>query len=90
MESTGNDVVTVTTYPISEKDQAMIDTNFVYHSPIGDQPARYVELRDRAKQLAELILCRCPASRERSVALTELETAIFWANAAIARNEKPK
>jgi len=33
-------------------------------------------------------LCRfCPDSRERSLALTKLEEAVSWANAAIARNE---
>lgn len=30
----------------------------------------------------------CPDSRELSTALTKLEEAVFWANAAIARNEK--
>jgi hypothetical protein len=30
----------------------------------------------------------CPGSRELSLAITKLEEAVFWANAAIARNEK--
>ena len=42
--------------------------------------------RDEAKKLAATILELCPESRERSVALTELETAVFWANASVARN----
>lgn len=62
--------------------------NFTYHKPFGDQPERYVALRDAAKEFAATILRLCPESRERSVALTELETSVFWANAAIARNEK--
>lgn len=64
-----------------------LENNFTYHAPHGDQPERYVAIRDKAKELAALILEKCPESRERSVALTELETATFWANASIARNE---
>jgi hypothetical protein len=28
----------------------------------------------------------CPESREKSLAITNLEQAVMWANAAIARN----
>jgi hypothetical protein len=45
-----------------------------------------VEIRDTAKHLAELLLRRCPASRERSLALTKLEESVMWANASIARH----
>lgn len=44
-------------------------------------------IREKAKELAYLIKNTTPKSREQSVALTELETSVFWANAAIARNE---
>ena len=40
----------------------------------------------KAKELAEMIIEFCPASREQSVAFKNLETAVMWANAAIARN----
>ena len=39
------------------------------------------------KQLAHLLVTNCPESRELSCALTKLEEAVMWANAAIARNE---
>ena len=65
-----------------------LDNIYTYHSPKNDQPERYVELREKAKELAVLITMRCPNSRERSIALTNLEQSIFWANASIARNEK--
>jgi hypothetical protein len=45
----------------------------------------YQALRAKAKELAELIVASTPESREQSLALTELEAAIFWANSAIAR-----
>lgn len=60
---------------------------FTYHAPKDDQPARYETLRAMARQYAQAILELTPPSREQSVALTHLETATFWANAAIARNE---
>lgn len=63
-----------------------IENNFTYHAPTPGQPEKYEKLRAKAKELAYLIEELCPASREQSVALTELETAVFWANAAIARN----
>ena len=64
-----------------------LDNNFIYHAPKGDQAERYQKLRDKAKELAEFINEMCPESREKSVAFTNLETAMFWANASIARNE---
>jgi hypothetical protein len=66
---------------------ATIEHNFTYHSPKPGQPEKYTQLRDKAKELALLIVELTPPSREQSVALTELETAVFWSNAAIARNE---
>lgn len=63
-----------------------VNKNFTYHAPKEGQPAKYEALRSKAKELAELIIESCPDSRERSVALTELETSVFWANASIARN----
>jgi len=69
------------------EDKKKIENNFSYHTPKNDQPKRYEEIRAKAKELAEMLLVNCPPSRELSVALTELETAVMWANAAIARNE---
>jgi hypothetical protein len=63
-----------------------LENNFTYHAPKEGQPEKYVALREKAKELAYLIDELCPKSREQSVALTQLETAVFWANAAIARN----
>jgi hypothetical protein len=74
---------------LTPEEQKRIDNNFIYHKPQGNQPQKYEVIRGSGKTLA-LTLCRlCPESRELSLALTKLEEAIFWANAAIARNEKP-
>lgn len=74
-------------YHPDEKQLKTLENNFTYHSPKDDQPGRYILLRDEAKSLALLICQNTPLSREQSLALTHLEQSIFWANAAIARNE---
>jgi hypothetical protein len=74
-------------YAVETRLLNQIENNFTYHAPKDNQQERYVHLRDRAKQLAHDIAELTPPSREQSLALTNLEQAIFWANAAIARNE---
>ena len=69
------------------KTQEELDNIFTYHSPKADQPERYKQIRAKAKEFAQLIDQICPDSREKSIAFTQLETSVFWANAAIARNE---
>lgn len=63
-----------------------LENNFKYHSPKEGQPEKYTAIREKAKELALLIDAECPNSREKSIAMTELETAVMWANASIARN----
>lgn len=65
-----------------------LDEIFTYHKPFGSQPDRYIALREKAKELAKLIQDSTPVSREQSVALTNVQQAVMWANAAIAINEK--
>lgn len=65
-----------------------LDNIFKYHAPRADQPERYVAIREKAKELAHLIQKTTPDSREQSVALTNLQQSVMWANAAIAINEQ--
>lgn len=67
--------------------RAQIENSFTYHPPKGDQQTKYVTLRDKAKELAHIIVDLTPSSREQSTAITKLEEAIMWANKAIACNE---
>lgn len=62
------------------------DNNHTYHAPTPEQAAAYPRIREKSKELALLIDKLCKDSRERSTAHTHLETAVMWANAAIARN----
>lgn len=64
-----------------------IENNFKYHSPKVGQPEKYTAIREKAKELAYLIDEFCPNSREKSLAMTNLEQTSMWANASIARNE---
>ena len=66
---------------------AELEQRFTYHPPKGDQAVRYSELRRRALDFARVIDDLAPDSREKSLAVTELEAAVMWANAAIARRE---
>ena len=67
-----------------------IENTFTYHAPFGDQQARYVNIRNKAKELAHLLNGACPDSREKSLALIKLQEAIQMANASIAINERPE
>lgn len=60
-------------------------TRFTYHQPSEDKPALHQSIRSTAKEFALFIIINTPESREQSLALTKLEEAVFWANAAIAR-----
>ena len=74
-------------YTPSDQDLAKIEHIFTYHAPKGDQPERYVALREKAKELAMLMVQSCPASRELSLALTQLQLSFMLANSSIAVNE---
>ncbi len=62
-----------------------LKTRFTYHAPKPGQPEAYQHIRDKAHELAQLFATVCPESRELALAHTNLEQAVFWANAAIAR-----
>lgn len=64
-----------------------IEKNFTYHKLTEEQAVKCVNIRNTAKQFAFVIEACCLDSREKSLALTKLEEAVMWANAAIARNE---
>ena len=67
-------------------DKNDLENRFTYHAPKGDQPRMYVEIWDEAKLFAQTVLDLCPDSYERSLAITRIEEAMFWANGAIARH----
>lgn len=64
-----------------------LENRFTHHPPKPGQPEKYEAIRGKAKELAYLIRDLCPESREKSLAMTKAEEAVFWANAAVARHE---
>ena len=67
--------------------QKQINNNFKYHVPKENQPQIYETIRATGKNFAEVVNTYCPNSREKSIAITKIEEAVMWANAAIARND---
>lgn len=64
-----------------------IDKPFAYHKPSEDGFAKITLLRQGFTQVKKLIESTCPESRQRSVAITELETAAMWAIKAVVFND---
>lgn len=62
-----------------------LQSRFTYHNPNPDDISKFQEIRKHALNVAALINSLCPESREKSLAVTKLEEAVFWANASIAR-----
>lgn len=57
---------------------------FEYHPPRGNQPERYVRLRNAGKEFVREILECCPDSEDRMAAIRKVREAVMTANAAIA------
>ena len=64
--------------------QDELENIFTYHSPKPEQLKAYKELRAEAKVFAEYVVNLCPESREKSLAITKIQEAVMFANAAIA------
>lgn len=68
------------------KSSADIDNRFDYHRPNDEKVIAHENVRESCKAVAHYIDAAVPPGREKSLALTKLEEAMFWANAAIARS----
>ena len=68
--------------------EEILNRTFAHHVPDGDKASRHAHVRAAMKAAARDILQVTPFCRELSLALTKLEEAMFWANAAIAREGK--
>ena len=58
---------------------------FRHHPPTPHSLAVHERVRTNAYAFA-CVLAALPDSREKSLAITKLEEAMFWGNAAVARN----
>lgn len=58
---------------------------FSYHAPRPDQIQVYKDIRDAQLVFAAVVDQLVPESREKALAMTNIEQAGFWANAGVAR-----
>lgn len=59
---------------------------FTYHAPSPDKVRLHEEVREAVHELAREFNASLPDGREKSLVMTHLEEAVFWANAALARS----
>jgi hypothetical protein len=67
-------------------DLSDLENRFTYHAPKPGQPELYEQIRFAGLNFALLIDRHTPECRELSTAITKIEEAVMWANAAIARH----
>jgi hypothetical protein len=65
-----------------------LENRFAYHKPESDEVSMAHEsVRHACLTAALSIVSDTPPGREQSLAITKLEEAMMWANAAIARTQ---
>jgi len=64
-----------------------IDRPYAYHKPSPAGFEKIQALRAAFSDVERVIRAQCPESRQRSVAITELETAAMWAIKSIVFND---
>lgn len=63
-----------------------LERRFGYHKPPASADgAALAEMRAELCAMAKHVVRSTPRGREQALAITKLEEAMFWANAAVAR-----
>ncbi|ANA87084.1 hypothetical protein SEA_SWITZERLAND_51 [Gordonia phage Switzerland] len=77
----------MTTYYHTSESIKDIDNRFKFHPATTEEKRNeHTSVRTQIKHVAEMFDSWIPNGREKALAITKLEEAMFWANAAIARN----
>ena len=71
----------------AEQERGYIDKPFAYHKPSDDGMRKITRIRESFSTVKRVIEHNCPESRQRAVAITELETAAMWAIKAVVFND---
>lgn len=72
---------------LNQTTEAGIEKTYAYHRPSDDGLKKITQLRRWFSETDKLIKELCPQSRERAVAITELETTAMWAIKAVVLND---
>lgn len=78
---------------MSEHPPAIAELNhrFAYHPPRTRQRVSdHEHVRELCRQAANQMDARLPEGREKSLAITKIEEAMFWAQASLARAPDPE
>lgn len=67
--------------------EAGIQRPYAYHKPSDDGLSKITQIRKAFSNIDALIKDLAPQSREKSIAITELETAAMWAIKAVVLND---
>lgn len=63
-----------------------IDHRFDFHpATTAEKQGAHGSVRDACRRAAHSVNILCPEGREKALAITKLEEAMMWGNAAIAR-----
>ncbi|MFJ9128951.1 hypothetical protein ACIRJS_33100 [Streptomyces sp. NPDC102340] len=63
-----------------------IENRFAFHAATTQEKRdEHTSIRQACRRLADELNERLPEGREKALAVTKIEEAMFWANAAIAR-----
>lgn len=66
--------------------QGDIDNRFAFHpASTEEKRSEHASVRKQCWDLATFLNEKLPEGREKSLAITHLEEAMFWGNAALAR-----
>lgn len=65
-----------------------VDHQFTYHTPSPVAVEAMKDIREKAKELAHLMVAHCPPSADRSAAIRLLRESVMTANASIVLGGK--
>ena len=67
----------------AELDRQNLHRSLTNQTPSPDVITTIEALREKAKELGDMILEECPRTRERSLAVTHLDETVMWAVKAL-------